>query len=125
MVLSVGYRRAPDHPYPAAIEDVLATLEWLMKNVEDIGADKGRIALGGSSLYVSACFTASVVRTDHGDSLSGGSITAVTATMAAFLEPRYRFVANCSSFLLSIIRQTKYLNHGVRTCMHQDLPPRK
>jgi acetyl esterase/lipase len=48
-VVSVNYRLAPEHPYPAAIEDCYGVLEWLKANAEELGFDGSRIAVGGAS----------------------------------------------------------------------------
>ena len=48
-VLSVDYRLAPEHVFPAAFDDCLAALHWTFNNAESIGANKQRIAVGGDS----------------------------------------------------------------------------
>jgi acetyl esterase len=48
-VLSVGYRLAPEHPFPAAIDDVTAALAFTQRHAADWGADPAAIALGGDS----------------------------------------------------------------------------
>ncbi|KZX20881.1 alpha/beta hydrolase [Rathayibacter tanaceti] len=48
-VLSVGYRLAPTHPAPAALEDVLAAFRWLAEHADERGVDPQRIAIGGAS----------------------------------------------------------------------------
>jgi acetyl esterase len=48
-VLSIDYRLAPEHPFPAAVDDALAALSWAQQHVETLGADPTRVAVGGDS----------------------------------------------------------------------------
>jgi acetyl esterase len=61
-VLSVEYRRAPEHRFPAAADDALAAFDYAHDHASDLGADPDRIAVGGDS--------------------AGGNLAAVTAQQA-------------------------------------------
>ncbi len=49
LVGSVEYRLAPEHPFPAPMEDCYAGLKWFADSADQLGIDRGRIAIGGGS----------------------------------------------------------------------------
>jgi acetyl esterase len=61
-VLAIDYRLAPEHPFPAGVEDAWAALAWAHAHAEEVGAEPGNLAVGGDS--------------------AGGNFAAVVALMA-------------------------------------------
>jgi acetyl esterase len=49
VVVSVGYRRAPEHRFPAALDDAYAVLAWTAEHAAELAIDPARIAVGGHS----------------------------------------------------------------------------
>jgi acetyl esterase/lipase len=49
VAVSVEYRLAPEHTYPAALEDCCAGLRWTYEHADELGIDRNRIGIGGAS----------------------------------------------------------------------------
>lgn len=49
IVVSVGYRLAPEHKFPVALQDSIKATKWVADNANSINADSSRIAIGGDS----------------------------------------------------------------------------
>jgi len=60
IVVSVDYRHAPEHRFPAAHDDVLAATKWVMANIADMSGDPRCVAIGGESAGANMAIAASM-----------------------------------------------------------------
>jgi acetyl esterase len=64
-VAAMNYRLAPEHPFPAGLNDVLETISWITNNSEKLGIDKFRLALGGDSAGATMALAAAMKIRDN------------------------------------------------------------
>jgi acetyl esterase/lipase len=65
-MLSVEYRRAPEHPFPTPLEDAYAALRWLHDHVSELGVDPDRIGVMGDSAGGGMAAALTILARDRG-----------------------------------------------------------
>ncbi len=102
LVVSVDYRLAPEHPYPAALEDGYAALVWLAENAASLGVDASRIAILGDSGGGTLAAAVALVARDR-----GGPALAMQVLIEPALDDRLQ-----TDSMLGIGRDSVFLNHA-------------
>ncbi len=102
IVVSVDYRLAPEHPFPAPLEDCWHALEWTAKNAASFGGDPSRLAVMGDSAGGNLAAVCAIQARDAGGPELALQVLVYPVTDCDFATESY--VANGAGYLLEAPR---------------------
>ena len=94
IVVSVAYRQAPEHKFPAAAEDAYAALQWVITNAGQLKGDPRRVAVGGESAGGNLAAVACLMARDRKGKMPVHQMLVYPVTNYAFDTPSYQENAN-------------------------------
>jgi acetyl esterase len=113
LVVSVDYRLAPEHPFPAAAEDAYAALRWVADNAKALGGDRSRIAVAGDSAGGNLSAVVSHMARDRGGPRLVHQVLIYPVTDAPSDNASYR--DNAEGYFLTAEMMQWFWNHYVGT----------
>ena len=90
VVISVGYRLAPEYQWPTAAEDVFAVTQWAATHATELGGDAARIAVGGDSAGGNLAAVTTVMARDRGGPAIAAQLLLYPVIAADFDTESYR-----------------------------------
>ncbi len=113
VVLSVDYRLAPEHKFPAAHDDAIAAYRWLIDNAATIGVDPKRIAVGGESAGANLAANVAIAARDQGIQAPVHALLVYPMASSDMQAPSYQENANAKP--LNKAMMTWFGEHYFRT----------
>jgi acetyl esterase len=99
IVVSVGYRLAPENKFPTAVEDGYAAVRWVAENANAMKADRTRIAVGGASAGGNVAAVVALMARDRGSPQLVYQLLMYPVLDYAFDTPSYR--DNAEGYMLT------------------------
>ena len=112
IVVSVDYRMAPEHKFPAAAEDCYAATCWVASNAAALGADPKRLAVGGDSAGGNLAAVVSLMARDRGAPRIAFQLLVYPVTDYSYDTASYR--ENADGYLLTKDAMMWFWNHYLR-----------
>jgi acetyl esterase len=120
VVISIGYRLAPETKFPGAVDDAYAATQWAAAHAADLRVDPARIAVGGSSAGGNLAAVVSLVARDRGGPKIAFQLLTVPVTELSSKAESHREFAE--GYGLTAADMTWYGTHYVRTPADGDDP---
>ena len=120
IVISIGYRLAPEHKFPAAVDDAYAAVRWVADNAADLRVDLARIAVGGSSAGGGLAAAVALIARDRGGPKIAFQLLTVPVTELSSRAASHREFAE--GYGLTSADMAWFGGHYVRTEADADEP---
>ncbi|MGO3931822.1 alpha/beta hydrolase [Rhodopseudomonas pseudopalustris] len=104
IVVSVDYRLAPEHKFPAAVEDAIAATQWIADNARTLGIDAEQLSVGGDSAGGNLSAVVTIHARDHGGPMLAGQVLIYPATDFAMNHPSHHEPETSVLLTHSVIR---------------------
>jgi acetyl esterase len=111
LVVSVDYRLAPEHPWPAALEDAYAAARWLSNNAEQFSGDGSRLAVAGDSAGGNLSATVSILARERGMPEIDRQILLYPAV--TYMEPMESRAENGTGYFLTAEDLVWFVDHYI------------
>ncbi|MCP4227344.1 MAG: alpha/beta hydrolase [Actinomycetia bacterium] len=112
VVAAVDYRLAPEHPFPAALDDAVEAVDWLIGHADQVGADRSRWALAGDSAGGTLAAIIAQRRQGRPDGPVAQALICPALEFADLDSPSHREFATTEGFNTSIMEQMADLYLG-------------
>jgi len=112
LVISVDYRLAPEHKFPAAVDDAVAATKWIAENAKQLGIDAARLTVGGDSAGGNLAAVVALAARDGGGPQIAGQVLIYPATDFAMSHPSHREPETSVLLTHSVIKW--FCNHYLR-----------
>jgi acetyl esterase len=109
IVISVDYRLAPEHRFPAAVDDTITATNWIAANAEKLGIDAGRLCVGGDSAGGNLAAVVALAARDGNGPEIVGQVLIYPGTDCARQHPSHREPE--TSILLTHAAIDWFMNH--------------
>jgi acetyl esterase len=120
IVVSVDYRLAPEHKFPAGPDDCEAAYYWVLANAASFGGDPGRVAIGGDSAGGNLAAAVSLRAKQLGRPLPVFQLLVYPVTDHDFERPSY--VENAEGYLLTRVGMRWFWDEYVSNATEMDRP---